>query len=257
MLRPSLLDLIPDPDAPLELDEGASHVLRKLAWARAYGGAEKAAVVSAGQMPDPAMAGGDPAAAGGAPPPDPAAGGAAAPATGAPDPQMMQQMMQMMQSMGGGAGGAGGMLGKGGKKAEQAITDAKLFALDVKLTAIMNHLKIPMPPEATLGAPPDPMAQQAAGQDHALASGVASNPDSSAQPAGGPPAGPDPMQPMDPSQGPIGKTAALWEDDDDVAIGDAWSGVTGPAALSAYDQVMADAGAVLSQAARLRQHLGA
>jgi hypothetical protein len=216
------------------------------------GGLEKVAIVPAG----------DPSGGGMPPPGDPAAAGGGAPPGGAPpapapapaptaDPAMIQAIAQqvMQQIGGGGAGGAGGMAGgmagKPPKKAEDAIRDAKMFAIDLKLTAIMNHLNIAMPPEATLGAPPDPQAASAAAQEHANASGVPSDPDTAAAaPPPGPP-GIDPVAGMDPAQGPIGKTAGVF--------GDSWptlSDYTSPLDLDALDPEPT------SMAARIRSIMG-
>jgi hypothetical protein len=93
-----------------------------------------------------------------------------------------------------------------------------------------------LPASATLGAPPDPAAQQAATSEHQNANMVASNPDSSAPPAiGAVPA-------MDPSQGPIGKAAAV--------VGDPWP-------FSVQDDIWSDESEpVNSPAARFRSIMG-
>lgn len=180
---------------------------------------EKVAIIPAGADPSGGMGGGGapggapPAApGGGAPPPAaPMAGGAAPdPSGGALDPAIMMAIQQAVQQMGGGmAGGAAG--GKaGGKKAEQQITDTKLWTILHIVVKIAENLGIQLDPGVVVGPPPDPMAMSAAQQDMSGAMGTAApmQDPSQAQAGGAPGGGMPPIQPASPGQGPIGGMAA-------------------------------------------------
>ena len=163
----------------------------------------KEAIVPAGggAPPDPNAGGGA-----GAPPPS-APAPAPAPGAGQPamplDPQMMQQMQQM-QMMGGGAGGKGG-----GKKLEDMLHDAKLWQILNLSVQIAQALNIKVDPSIVMGPPPDPALLQQAQQEQTQPGGggiTMGSPEAQGQPAASP-MGPQPVQPMDASQGPIGKAA--------------------------------------------------
>lgn len=151
------------------------------------------------QMPDPmAMAG---AGGGGAPPPPP----------GPLDPASLAQITQAVQ----GTGAAGGPGGKGGgKKAEQQLLDTKLWTIQYLLVKLCEASNVQVPPSIVVGPPPDQMMMQQAQQEQAMPGGggaTMQDPNAAAggggaAPGGGgaPPAGPAPISPMDPSQGPIG-----------------------------------------------------
>lgn len=170
----------------------------------------------------PPMGGAPPG--GGAPPPppgDPGAGGAApgGPPPGPMDPAALQQIVQaVQQSMGG--GGAGGPAGKG-KSPKDQIQAGQMKILISLVAQMASKMDIQVDPQL-LVPPTDPATDQLAMQETANASMAPSNDPNAG--AGGDPAaaggappsgggggasGPPPVQPMDPSQGPIGKAASF------------------------------------------------
>jgi hypothetical protein len=198
------------------------------------GSIEKTAIVPAGAGGDPAAAGGDPTAppGGGAMPPpgadpggggggshtaaaDPAgAGGSQPPGVGGPppgpmDPAALQQIVTaVQQAMGGGAGGKG--------KSPKDQLQASQAKITIHLLAqIASKMGIQVDPQM-LVPPSDPASDQMAVQELQNAPMLPST-DPNAQGAGGAPPGgaggappgPGPIQPMDASQGPIGKAAGM------------------------------------------------
>lgn len=228
------------------LDEAADAWIARL---------EKTAIVPAGD-PSQGAPPQDPSAGGGAPPapaPDPAMGGAPPAGGGDPTQQIVQQILQQLQA-GGGAGGAGKP--GGGKKAEQQLLDIKLWTIQYLLVELCKAQGVKVDPSIVVGPPPDPMMMQQAQQEQAAPAGGGANVQDPSAMGGGapggdpsmgggaPPAGPAPVQPMDPSQGPIGKAANAFD-------------IGGEFANAEFDAILGRGQRqFVSMAARARQVLG-
>ncbi len=174
---------------------------------------EKQALIPGGG--DPSMAGGAPPPGGAAPPPpDPSGGmgGAAVPPAGPGGDQSTQiaQQVAAMMAQGGGAAGKG-------KSPKDQIAQGQAKIQIHLLAQIASKMGIQVDPQLLVPAT-DPATDQLAMQETQNANMVPSNDpnagaagagDPNAAAAGGAPPGPAPIQPMDASSGPIGKTAGL------------------------------------------------
>lgn len=224
-------------------------ILLGMARHKIAGLVEKRALIPGGA--DPSMGGGAP------PPPDHSGGmgGAAVPPSGPGGDQSTQIAQQVTQMMAQGGGAAGK-----GKSPKDQIMQGQMKILMHLVAQLASKAGIQVDPQLLVPAT-DPSTDQMAMQE-LQNSGMAPSNDPNAPPAGqaqgAQAAGPAPIQPMDASSGPIGKTAGF--DFNTFDIGTPFPATNMPATtrvMPEIDAIIAGAHKTGSLAARTRRALGA